>query len=163
MTLFDLCVSLEATKFAIEIAESEWLFPTIETVHVIALTLVVGSIAMLDLRMLGFATRKLGVAELSAEVLPWTWGAFLVAAITGALMFTSAASKYYGNIPFRIKIVLLICAGLNMAIFNFTVLRRVGEWNTAVPTPVPARIAATLSLLFWIGVVFAGRWIGFVK
>lgn len=163
MSLLDLCASLEATKFAITIAESEWLFPTIETIHVIALTLVVGSIAMLDLRMLGVTTRKLGVAELSAEVLPWTWGAFIVAAITGSLMFTSAATKYYANIPFRMKMVLLVCAGLNMMIFNATALRRVGDWNMAVPTPRAARIAAALSLLFWISIVFAGRWIGFVK
>ena len=163
MTVLDLCRALEATPFAVAISESEWLFPTIETVHVIALTLVVGSIAMLDLRMLGVTTRNLGVMQLSEEVLPWTWGAFVVAALTGSLMFSSAATKYYANIPFRMKMVLLLAAGINMAIFNFTAFRAVHDWNLRLPTPMAARVAASLSLLFWIAVVFAGRWIGFVK
>ena len=163
MTLLDLCRAIEAMPFAVAISESEWLFPTIETVHVLALTLVVGSIAMLDLRILGVTTRNLTVMQLSDEVLPWTWGAFVVAALSGALMFTSAASKYYANIPFRMKLVLLAAAGVNMAIFHVTAYRAVHDWGHTLPSPRPARIAATLSLLFWIGVVFAGRWIGFVK
>ena len=162
MTLLDVCTWLEASSLGVAIAESEWLFPTIETVHVLALTLVVGSIAMLDLRLLGVASRDRGVIALAADTLPWTWSAFLVAAMTGALMFTSAATTYYANTPFRLKLVLLALAGLNMAIFHFTVYRRVHHWSDTFPTPFGARAAASLSLLFWVGVVFAGRWIGFV-
>ena len=163
MTILALCQALQDTPFATAIAESEWMFPTIETVHVLALTLVVGSIAMLDLRILGVTTRTLHVMQLSDEVLPWTWGAFIVAAISGSLMFTSAAAKYYANVPFRLKLCLLAAAGINMAIFHVTAYRAVHDWGHALPSPRPARIAATLSLIFWIGVVFAGRWIGFVK
>ena len=163
MTLLDLAKIVENWPASVAIAESEWMFPTIETVHVLALTLVVGSIAMLDLRLLGVATRKLGVLQLSGEVLPWTWGAFVVALLSGSLMVSSAATKYYNNIPFRLKLVLLAAAGINMAIFHFTAFRAVHDWNYSLPTPRAARIAATLSLIFWIGVVFAGRWIGFVK
>lgn len=162
MSLLEVCSWLEASPVGVAISESEWLFPTIETVHVLALVLVVGSIAMLDLRLLGLSSRDRGVEALAADTLPWTWGAFLVAAISGALMFTSAATNYYDNTPFRIKIVLLILAGLNMAVFHFTTYTRVHSWSDAFPTPGPARIAATLSLVFWVGVVFAGRWIGFV-
>ena len=162
MILLDLCTWLEATPFAVAITESAWMFPTIETVHVLALTLVVGSIAMLDLRLLSVSTRNLGVMQLSDEILPWTWGAFVVAATTGALMFASAATKYYGNWPFRIKMVLMLLAGINMAIFHLGAYRVAHEWNHTHPTPPPARLAAGLSLLFWIGVVAAGRWVGFV-
>ena len=160
--IFDLCTWIEATPLAVKITESEWMFPTIETVHVLALTLVVGSIAMLDLRLLGLSTRTMGAMQLSDEVLPWTWTAFIVAAITGSLMFVSAATKYYGNLPFRIKMVLLVLAGINMALFHRGAWRRVNEWNEAVRTPNAVRVAASLSLIFWIGVVVAGRWIGFV-
>lgn len=163
MSIIELCRTIENLPFAVAISESEWLFPTIETVHVLALCLVVGSIAMLDLRLLGVTTRKLGVLQLSDEVLPWTWTAFVVAAASGALMFSSAAAKYYMNVPFRLKICLLALAGINMAVFHFTAFRAVRDWNLVLPTPRSARIAATLSLVFWIGVVFAGRWIGFVK
>lgn len=160
--IFDLCTWIEATPLAVKITESEWMFPTIETVHVLALTLVVGSIAMLDFRLLGLSTRTMGAMQLSDEVLPWTWTAFIVAAITGSLMFVSAATKYYGNLPFRIKMVLLVLAGINMALFHRGAWRRVNEWNEAVRTPRAVRVAASLSLIFWIGVVVAGRWIGFV-
>lgn len=162
MNILDICTWLEATPLAVKITESEWMFPTIETVHVLALTLVVGSIAMLDLRLLGVSTRNLGVTQLSDETLPWTWGAFLVAAITGSLMFVSAATKYYANLPFRLKMVLLVLAGLNMAVFHLGAWRAAHAWNLTLPTPRAARFAAGLSLMFWIGVVIAGRWIGFV-
>ena len=162
MTILELCIWLEESPLGLAITESEWLFPTIETLHVLALTLVFGSIAMLDLRLLGVSNRDRGVIQLAGDTLPWTWSAFVVAAITGALMFVSAATSYYDNVPFRIKLVLLALAGLNMAVFHFTAYRAVHDWNLTLPTPQAARIAASLSLLFWIGVVVAGRWIGFV-
>lgn len=162
MNILGACTWLEATAPAVAISESEWLFPTIETVHVLALTLVIGSIAMLDLRLLGVSTRNRAVMELSDETLPWTWGAFVVAAISGSLMFASAATRYYHNIPFRFKIALLALAGINMAIFHFTAYRAVHSWNMTLPTPLAARVAASLSLVFWVGVVVAGRWVGFV-
>ena len=162
MTILELSAWLEESPLGLAITESEWLFPTIETLHVLALTLVFGSIAMLDLRLLGVSNRDRGVIQLAGDTLPWTWSAFVVAAITGALMFVSAATSYYDNVPFRIKLVLLALAGLNMAVFHFTAYRAVHDWNLTLPTPQAARIAASLSLLFWIGVVVAGRWIGFV-
>lgn len=162
MSILQFCTWLEATPFAVAISESEFIFPTIETFHVLALALVVGSIAMLDLRLLGVNNRDRGVLELSAETLPWTWMAFIVAAITGGLMFASAATRYYENVPFRIKMVLLVLAGINMGIFHFTAYRGAHAWNMTFPTPIAARIAGGLSLVFWIGVVVFGRWIGFV-
>ena len=162
MSILDICKALEGSAVGLAISESEWMFPTIETIHVLALTLVIGSIAMLDLRLLGVSHRDKGVLQLTEETLPWTWSAFAIAAMTGSLMFVSAATKYYDNTPFRFKIVLLALAGLNMAIFHTTAYRGVHDWNERLPTPTAARVAASLSLLFWIGVVVAGRWIGFV-
>jgi hypothetical protein len=162
MALSNLLALLEAQPFAQAIAESPLLFPLIETVHVMALVLVVGSIAMLDLRLLGVSRRDYGVTELAAETLPWTWASFVVAATSGFLLFSSAATRYAGLTPFRIKIVLLILAGINMAIFHISAYRSVHSWNHNLPTPIAARVAGTLSLTFWIGVIFAGRWIGFV-
>ena len=162
MGIMDLCIWIEATPMAVAITESEWIFPTIETFHVLALTIVFGSIAMLDLRMVGVSTKNVGVMQLAEETLPWTWIAFVVAVITGTLMFTSKATTYLANVPFQIKMVLLVLAGLNMAIFHLTAFRAVHSWNMTLPTPIAARIAGCLSLLFWTGVIFAGRWIGFV-
>jgi hypothetical protein len=140
---------------------SAWMFPTIESAHVIAITTVIGSIAIVDLRLLGVTSHRKPVTELSTEVLPWTWAFFMVAAITGGLMFMSKAPAYFGNTPFRLKMVLLACAGLNMVAFHFLIYRSVHRWDRDVPTLRSAKIAGLLSLTFWIGVVAAGRWIGF--
>src|SRR5277367_862507 len=90
---------LQDLSFPTDIRESGWLFPTIETVHVFALVLVVGSIMTVDLRLLGLANRERRFSHLAAEMLPWTWVAFAVAASAGLLMFSSKALIYFGNIP----------------------------------------------------------------
>jgi hypothetical protein len=152
---------LEATPLAVFISESDWAFPAIEAAHVIALALVIGTIAIVDLRLLGVASAHRAYTELSKEVLPCTWAAFAVAAITGTLMFISHPVTYFENTAFRIKILLLLLAGVNMLVFQFVTSREVSQWDRAAKTPLAGKIAATLSLVFWIAVVFFGRRIGF--
>lgn len=159
--LNSLFVWLQNTPFGLAIAESGWMFPTVESVHVVALALVVGSIAMMDFRLLGMFGRSHRVTRLADDVLPWTWMSFVVAAISGATLFASAAETYWENPFFRVKIVLLALAGINMGIFHFVTWRTVHEWDENAPTPQAAKAAGLLSLVFWIGVVICGRWIGF--
>lgn len=161
MTLDSLLQSLYATGLAAQIRENEFAFPCIESVHVLAITLVVGSIAVLDLRLLGWASRDRAVSRLSAEVLPVTWSAFGVAVLSGSLLFASNAPKYLDNAFFRGKLVLLALAGLNMLVFQFLVGRDLEAWDGAPAPPRAARVAAALSLTLWTLVVAAGRWIGF--
>jgi hypothetical protein len=142
------------------IRESEWLFPTIETVHVFALVLVIGSIVTVDLRLLGFANRDRPFSQLAREMLPWTWSAFVVAAVAGALMFTSKALTYFGNIPFRIKMCCMLLAGMNMLLFHWVGSRHLASWDASQP-PLRARLAGAVSLLLWTTIVATGRWIGF--
>jgi hypothetical protein len=153
---------LESTSPAVAISESSWLFPSIESVHVIAIALVVGSITMVDLRLLGLNLKERRVAELTREVLPWTWASFCAAVISGALLFSSNATHYWGTVPFRAKMLLLALAGVNMLVFHSTAYRSLARWDGAAPPPRAAKIAGGLSLALWIGVVTMGRWIGFV-
>jgi hypothetical protein len=151
---------LQDLSFPTQIRESEWLFPTIETVHVFALVLVVGSIMTVDLRLLGFTNKERSFSEVAGEMLPWTWVAFTVAAIAGLLMFSSKALVYYGNIPFRLKMCCLLLAGINMALFHWLGTRHLETWDRKRP-PSSARFAGGASLLLWTTIVAAGRWIGF--
>jgi hypothetical protein len=121
---------------------------------------VVGSIAMMDLRLLGIASRNSAVSRLSNEVLPWTWTAWAVAAVFGTLMFVAKAGTYAANLQFRLKFVCMGLAALNMLIFHFGAYREVGRWDEGEP-PMSAKTAGAISLLLWIGVVFFGRWVGF--
>jgi hypothetical protein len=151
---------LQDLSFPTNIRESAWLFPTIETVHVFALVLVVGSIMTVDLRLLGLANRDRPFTHVAGEMLPWTWTAFAVAAVAGLLMFSSKALTYYGNIPFRLKMLCLVLAGINMLVFHWLGTRHLKTWDRIKP-PRAARIAGGASLLLWTIIVGAGRWIGF--
>ncbi len=159
--LDSLLQTLENTRFATAIREGSVLFPWIECVHVLALTLVIGSIAVVDLRLIGLASRDRGVADVTAAVLPVTWIAFVCAAATGALLFSSNATTYGANVYFRIKMSLLVLAGLNMGVYHLAVNRGVEQWRNAAATPMRARIAGAVSLGLWLSIVAAGRWIGF--
>jgi hypothetical protein len=159
--LASLCTWLENTPVGTYIASSTWAFPTIETIHVFFLVIVVGTVAIVDLRLLGVASRNRSVSKLSNDVLPITWVAFLGALITGSLLFSSKATHYLADIPFRFKMVCMAFAGLNMLIFHFMTYRDVQAWDDQAVTPTAARVAGALSLIFWIGVVAFGRWIGF--
>jgi hypothetical protein len=139
---------------------TEWVFPIVETLHVMAFTIVVGSIAMVDLRLLGIASRDSTVSRLTKEVLPWTWTAWVMAAVCGSLLFLGKAGTYAGNLQFRLKFVCMGLAALNMLVFHFGAYRQVARWDSGEP-PVSAKMAGALSMLLWIGVVFFGRWIGF--
>jgi hypothetical protein len=143
------------------IRESSWAFPTIETCHVIAIVTVVGTIMILDLRLLGLASRQRAVTEVMSEVLPWTWWSFLIAAISGSLLFTSKALEYYNDGPFRAKMLLLIFAGINMGIFERITKKGIVNWDREESTPWSAKIAGGMSLVLWVAIVACGRWIGF--
>ena len=153
--------SLEASPVGAFVAGSEWAFPTIETIHVIAIVTVVGSIAVMDLRLLGLASRDNAVTAMSRDTLPFTWGAFVLAVITGSLLFVSKATSYAVNPYFQLKMVALALAGINMAIFHASTWRSVANWDAGSTIPTAGKVAAGLSLLFWILVIFFGRVIGF--
>jgi hypothetical protein len=138
-----------------------YIFPIMESVHVMALAVVFGTIMVVDLRLLGFASTHRPFARMSSELLRITWGAFVVAAATGTLMFMTNARVYVGNTSFRVKMVLLALAGINMAIFHLTTGRSVARWSQEPAAPGLGKITATLSLALWVGVIFAGRVIGF--
>jgi hypothetical protein len=160
MALSDVLSAVEDTGVAGFVRENPFAFPGLEAVHVAAIMLVVGSIFMLDLRLIGVASRNHAVTKLADEVLPWTWASFLIAVITGALLFTGQAGAYATNLQFQLKMGLMVLAGLNMLLFHFVTWRSVHDWNTTTPTPIAARLAGLLSLAFWIAVVICGRWVG---
>ncbi|MEO6186052.1 MAG: DUF6644 family protein [Steroidobacteraceae bacterium] len=150
---------LQNTPIAVLVGE-DW-FPWVESAHVVFLAAVAGTIFTVDARLAGLTSRQLRFTYLSEKLLPWTWGAFIGAAITGGLMFIANATSYVGNTPFLIKMGLLLLAGVNMLYFQFVTFRTVQAWDSGTPIPA-ARVAGVLSMLVWGGVIGFGRWIGFV-
>jgi hypothetical protein len=161
MDIASLLLSLESSGLAVGIRDSSYLFPLIESLHVVGLATVFGMATILDFRLLGLGSRSRPYSRVKSDIVRWVWGAFVLTGVTGALMFTTNATVYYGNFYFRTKILLLALAGLNMLLFEFTTGLKAKDWGKASTTPRAAKAAAALSLVFWVGIIFTGRWIGY--
>lgn len=150
-------------------AIGEWMrtslkaMPIVEAAHVLAVAVVFGSLLVVDLRLLGYPDARRAFSRVSDELLRWTWAAFGLAAVTGAMMFCANALSYYQNTAFRLKLAAMALAGLNMLVFQFVTSRSLPAWDRDARTPGAARLAAILSLLLWTAVIILGRWIGFTK
>lgn len=161
MDIIPLLHKLEATAPAAAIRDSLILFPLFESIHVIGLALVFGTIIIVDLRILGVASKHRVYHRMAEELLKWTWAAFALTALTGVFMFITNPVTYFENIFFRVKMLLLLLAGVNMMIFHLTANRTMASWEDVRPSPAPAKIAAALSLCIWVAVIAMGRMIGF--
>jgi hypothetical protein len=159
--LQDFISYFENSTLADNIRENDILFPLIESLHVVAICLVVGSIFVVDLRLLGLASVHRSVSRVASGILPLTWTVFAVAVASGSLLFISNATKYLENGYFVAKICLIGVAGLNMAIFHVGSAKDLPLWENQTRLPFQARVAGGLSILLWITVVACGRWIGF--
>jgi hypothetical protein len=149
---------LQASSWAAFIHKKAWVFTTVEVIHVFAVSLVLGTIAMVDLRLLGFASTKRPFAELSRQVLPFTWAAFVLAVIAGSLLFISRATEYFVTLPSGSIVV----AGINMISFEFITVRDVQKWTLDPTPPQQARLAGGISIASWVLIVVFGRSISFM-
>jgi uncharacterized membrane protein len=157
MALQEFCQWLQNVGWAASLRESEWVFPIVEGTHVIALSLSVGTILMMDLRLAGILFRKERVSDISNQLMPYALTGFSIMFVTGILLFCSQALKAYGSVWFQLKLVFLLLAGINAAAFELTLRRRVTEWDTAETPPFRARLAGILGIILWTGVIAAGR------
>ncbi|CAG0966942.1 hypothetical protein BURK1_01014 [Burkholderiales bacterium] len=148
--------AVEASGIGRYMRESLWAFPIVEAVHIAALALVVGSIVVLDLRLLGLS-RRIPVSSLASHVLPWTLGAFLVAATSGLAMFTAHAMDYLTNGVFMLKMGLILAAGVNAGLLHVGAMRAAAAWDVASGIPGRVRVAAGLSIVLWLSVIACGR------
>ena len=162
MSLGNICHTIETSSLVAAMQHWSILLPGVKTLHVLAMVTLVGSITTFDLRLLGVVMRRLPVSRVAKRFLPCTWAAFGVMIVTGPLIFAAAAeSKYCFNPAFRIKLVLILLAGLNMSVFHLTIYRSVSSWDDAPVPPLRAKLAGALSALLWAGVTIAARWISF--
>jgi hypothetical protein len=152
--------ALEASGLGHAMRQWLWLYPSVETVHIVGIGLLFGSIAVLDLRLLGLS-RSISVRTLARHVLPWTAGSFLLIVPSGLMMFTAHASEFIESPVFVLKMCLIMAAGLNAALFHTMVFRTADVWDAEdmrkLPPPPSARVSAAVSLLVWISVIACGR------
>ncbi len=152
---------LQGTQFSTTMRDSLWAEPLVETIHVLTLTLFLGFAVLLDLRLLGVALRRRPASEVLRQLNPWLIAGFVVMIISGVLLFSGDPVSFYSTAFFKVKMIMLVLAGLNVLIFNATIGRRTAEWDRAVQTPTAAKIAAVVSLVLWVAIVAAGRAIAY--
>lgn len=160
--MLEFCQWLDQTAAGSGIRQSLWLFPALETIHLLGMAALVATITALDLRLMGVAARQQPVSKMAARLIPWAWLAFAVQVVTGVLLFSSEAVKIYGNPAFRLKMLLLLLAGGQALIFQTLVWSKLPAWDDRPSPPFAAKIIGVSSMLLWLGVVTAGRFIGFV-
>lgn len=153
--------TVEATGLGRFMREALWAYPATETVHIVGLALLFGSIAIVDLRLLG-AGRRVPLAPLVGHAVPWSLLGFAMAATTGIMMFTAHASDFINEPVFLLKMTLILAAGLNAAALRIGVLQRATRSSPEVSLPLRVRVAAAVSLVLWIGVIACGRLLAYV-
>ncbi len=151
---------LENSILAEAIRQWVWAYPLIETLHILSITLLVGSVAMFDLRLLG-VSRHVMITDMAGHLLPWAYASFGVVILSGFLLFATDAAAIALNPAFRLKLVLILGAGLNAITFHW-IYPSVHQWNRGVKPPKRVRAIAIISIILWIAVITCGSLIAYV-
>ena len=152
---------IASTSGSIALHESLYMYPLVESVHVLTLCVFVGLAAILDLRLMGVTLRRIPVSEVARRLLPWMGVGFTIMVITGAMLFYAIPVRSYHSVWFRTKLILLVIAGLNAWLFHAGIWRSVWDWDLDPVPPAAARIAGTASLVLWAGIIVTGRMIAY--
>jgi hypothetical protein len=153
-----ICQAIQDSTIGTGLRESTYLWPGIEAIHVLSLALSVGTIALVDLRLIGATMRDEPVTDVIEQTQPWTFAGFILAFISGILLFWSEAGRLYPSYSFRFKLVCIGLLGINALLFHSTIYKSVDKWNRSPVTPGRARMAGWFGIIFWAVVIFCGRW-----
>ena len=157
MPILSWCHWLQNTPWATGIRQSDLLFPLIEGSHILALSLSVGLIIMLDLRLLRWMLPTESVSKIMHQIMPWALPGFAVMFVTGVLLFFAQAEKVYTNGYFRVKMLLLVLLGINALVYQLKFYPSMAKWDLSETVPAGARAIAAVSLVFWMVVIACGR------
>jgi hypothetical protein len=157
MSLLQLAEWLEATPAGVMVRESAWGFQVLVAMHLLGLSLSVGLLVWFDLRLLGISMPRVPVSAAYRRLMPWILAGFAVMFVSGGLLLTGFATAAYGNVYFRLKVLAILLAGVNAAVYHLVTERQIGQWDTGVRPSGPARAAGLVSVLLWASVILAGR------
>jgi hypothetical protein len=161
MDIVEWLSALEQSSLGGVMRHTLWTYPIVEVVHIVGFAMLVGAVALFDLRLLGFS-RTVSIRSLERHLLPWAWTALLLIVPSGVAMLSAHASDFAANPAFRIKLVLIAFAGIHAFAFHGGVYRSVSAWDQHQPTPAAAKASALLSLAIWLGVITCGRLIAYL-
>lgn len=143
---------LEHVRWVQTVATTAWLYSSVSVIHYFTLFFTIGTIVLVDLRVIGIADRNQTLAQLAEQMLPWTWVGFAFAMISGFILFITDAGDFAPDHVFQAKMLTILVA----VIFTIIVQLRIPDWNKAPAMPTGARVLAFVSLLLWLGTILAG-------
>lgn len=146
------------TSFSMAIQNYYWVVPVVQSIHILGIATIMASVLMLDLRLLGVVGRTQSIPEVAHRFLPWMWGALAVLACSGSLLIIGEPGRELESVIFWAKMVLLACAITLTGTFQYVLNSRAGFWERH---PVPRHIVGALSILIFVAIVAAGRWIAY--
>lgn len=152
--------SIEGGAINTLVLSTYWLWPLLEIIHFIGLSLLLGSILVVDLRLAGFL-RQIDMKS-THRLLPWAVTGFVMNLVSGMLFFFGDPARYSINIGFQIKMILVLAAGLNVLVFALKINPHIGNWDPHGDTTVLAKTVAWVSLAAWTGVLLLGRLIPYI-
>jgi hypothetical protein len=161
--ILEFCQWLARTPLSVTIQSVSWIIPTVQTIHILCVAIIVTYSAMLDLRLMGVAGKSRSIARMTRDAMPWTWSALTALATTGTILIIAEPARELTNAAFWLKMSLL-AVGIAL---TFVIQRGVGKnedyWESSVSRRRMARLMAAVSILLWISVVSCGRWIGYIQ
>ena len=159
--MLEIAIWLSETKWSIALLESLYMYPWIESAHVLSICFFIGILLFVDLRLMGVAFTKLPISEMNKKVLPWSLFGFGLMMLTGFLLFYAIPVRSYQNIFFRFKVILILLAGLNAFLFHRQMKVEGMIWDEGKSIPKSVHLKATVSLVLWSGVIISGRMIAY--
>jgi hypothetical protein len=161
MSLLGACQWLADTRGSAALRESLYMYPLVESIHVLTLCLFVGMAVLLDLRLLGCVLPQVRASEMTDRLLPWMKLGFVVMMVSGVTLFYANPVRSYQNVFFRLKMIALVLTGLNAWVFQIGVRRRTATWDLHPVPPRGARVAGAASLALWAVIIVSGRMIAY--
>jgi len=159
--ILDFCAWIETTQLSLFVQATPWVVPTVQTVHILAVAAVLSSALMIALRLLGLAGRDLPLQRIAARFAPVIWWSIPLLLLTGMIMISGEPARSLANWVFQLKMLFLISEIALLLAFQAPLRRQAGYWEQTGARRGAARLIAVATLLFWIGVVFCGRWIAY--
>ena len=159
--MLEIAIWLSETKWSIALLESLYMYPWIESAHVLSICFFIGILLFVDLRLMGVAFTKLPISEMNKKVLPWSLFGFGLMMLTGFLLFYAIPVRSYQNIFFRFKVILILLAGLNAFLFHRQMKVEGMIWDEGKSIPKSVHLKAAASLVLWSGVIISGRMIAY--
>jgi len=157
------CDWLSVTPVSMTLQSVEWIIPTVQSVHILAIAIVMSSVIMVDLRLMGLTGHTQSISGMARRFIPWVWWALLALLLSGAVLITAEPRRDLLNPVFQAKMALLVVAIGVTVIFQETVRRNMEFWDLSPSRRMGAWATAVISLLVWTAIVGCGRWIAYVE